>query len=123
MKRPIFIISSIATLAIAAPAMACEMHGGGYTGGAFGMNWQSYTPRASYTDPAQANEDFLGISTEENYTPLPKKPKTKPSFSSAASDAAQRARSRLTKNSETKSAKPVNNKPPTVQKASLDSNR
>lgn len=107
----------------AGSAMACDMHGAGYTGGAFGMNWQSYSPRASYTDPALDNTEFPDISVDQNYTPLPKKAKTKPSFSTAASDAAQRARLRLTKENAKDSAKPVNNKPPSVQKASLDSNR
>ena len=122
MKHTISILAPIAILAFAAPAMACDMHGGGYNGGAFGMNWTSYSPQASYTDPAFTDSEYSDFSSERNYTPLPKTPRAKPSFSSAATDAAEKARLRLVK-SETKSdTKPGKTKSEVVQKTSLESN-
>ena len=67
------------------------MHGAGY-GSPFGMQWKSYNPSVSMTDPAL-----------EMATPPPAAAK-KPSFSTAADRASKKALAK--RDAETKSDKP-----------------
>jgi len=108
----------------AAPAMACEMHGGGF--GAFGnqgANWKAYNPRAYNTDPS-----FLDGVDETLMTPVPAA-KPRPSFSNAANRAAMIAKARVAKkakDADKKEAKEANKKDAkdaVVKKAALNADR
>ena len=80
---------SALVLALAAPAFACDMHGGGWFGTS-SAHWQNFNPQATYQDPA-----FLGDSEANNqFTPLPVRP-AKPSFSNAADRASKAAKAKL----------------------------
>lgn len=114
MFRPLTITALIATTtAITAPAMACDMHGGGFGFGNPNANWQSYSPRTSTTDPA-----FLGQSDDEAYliTPVPAE-KPRPSFSNAANRASLIAKARHAKKIKEDKSKPAEEKP--IKKAAL----
>ena len=98
----------MASLSLGGVASACDMHGGGF--GAFGMgnaNWQSYTPMASKTDPAFADQTVVPLE------------KSKPSFSNAANMAALKAKARMAKKKQDKPAKMSDDKA-VVKKATLD---
>jgi len=105
----------------AAPALACDMHGGGFGSGAFGMNWQKYSPQASTIDPALERALAESLAKDEGYTPVPQAAPKKPSFSSVASRASQRALTRRAKAEKTEKRKPQTSETPSVKKASLDS--
>jgi len=113
--------------AMAAPAMACDMHGGGmhFTPAS---QWKSFSPRASSIDPAYLdNEDrsFLG----DTSTPLdavPPAPKARPSFSSAADRASRAAKTRIMmvgdsqKDDEASTKRPMTSEEETARNASLN---
>ena len=105
-------------VAFAAPASACEMHGGGF--GAFGnqgAHWKAFNPRAYDADPA-----FDGVD-ETLMTPVPPA-RTRPSFSNAANRAAMIAKARVArKNKEAQNQeaeKKEAEKDDIVKKVSLD---
>jgi len=119
------VAKSLAVLSIlavsAAPALACDMHGGGFGSGAFGMNWQKYSPQASTIDPALERALAESLSKDEGYTPVPQAAPKKPSFSSVASRASRRALTRRAKAEKTKKPDTNMSETPSIKKASLDS--
>jgi len=104
----------IATSAMALPAYACGMHGGGFGFGNPNASWESYNPRSFTTDPA-----LLGNEDASLVTPMPAQ-KARPSFSNVANRAALLAKSRMAKKAKDKQEKTSKEKP--IQKAALDLN-
>ena len=103
-------------VALAAPASACEMHGGGF--GVFGnqgASWKAYNPRAYNADPA-----FDGVD-ENLMTPVPPA-KARPSFSNVANRAAMIAKARVAKKAQEAEKKEAA-KTAVVKKVSLDADR
>ena len=78
--------------ALAMPAAACDMHGGGGFFGQFnGASWSDYTPPASESDLEDSASEWE--KRNASFTPLPK-PK-KPTFSKFSSRASAAAKARL----------------------------
>ena len=85
----------IASLSMGGMASACDMHGGGGYGG-FGMRnaqWQAYSPRVSFTDPAFSEDSLESPLPAQDVPPA----KAKPSFSNAANMASFKAKARVAK--------------------------
>ena len=110
-----------ATSALALPAHACDMHGGGGFGfGNPNANWQAYNPRVSTQDPALWNENTEQASL---MTAVPTE-KARPSFSNAANRAALLAKARLVKKTKGQDDKaPKTPKEAIIKKASLNADR
>jgi hypothetical protein len=122
MKNVFTPFAALSILAVsAAPALACDMHGGGFGGGAFGMNWQKYSPQASSIDPAFERALAESLGKNEGYTPVRQAVPKKPSFSSVASRASQRALTRRAKAEKTEKPETKTSETPSVKKVSLDS--
>lgn len=87
------VITSLFVLgAMATPAVACDMHGGGGFHGGFGMKWQPYTPTPSYDD--SRSSQYVSTADEIN-TAKTVAAKKRPSFSNAAKTASARAKLKL----------------------------
>lgn len=114
-------LTSLALSLLAVPAMACEFHGGTGWFQAPASQWQNFNPRASFEDPAFADDN----AEEDDFTPFPARAK-KPSFSNAADRASKAAKARLAMTNDRKKAKskPVEEKKPEliVREVSLETN-
>jgi len=102
--RILISLSAFSVLAIALPAAACDMHGGG--GGMFnqlsGASWQHYTPNDD-ADALTIEEQLVKWHAESEAKLEAPKPR-KPSFASASNRAVIAAKARLAKKPESASA-------------------
>ncbi len=85
---------------MAVPTLACDFHGAGF-GGFYGGGWKPYSPAASLIDPAMNDQiDDTGFAGEnfgepQSSTFVPAmRPPPKPTFSSVAVRASERALAR-----------------------------
>ena len=76
----------VATLVLPVGAMACDRHGG-YYNPMSGADWRTYTPQASYMDPALMESEWEDRET----VPAARPERPKPKFSFVASRASERA--------------------------------
>ncbi|MGB6231499.1 MAG: hypothetical protein WBF53_15395 [Litorimonas sp.] len=93
MKKTVLSGLTLLALGVAAPAVACEFHGAGWTPTS---SWQNFSPIGSFQDSFENGEySDLGNSFSAPETRAVPPQRVKPSFSNAADRAARRAKTLL----------------------------
>jgi hypothetical protein len=92
MMRTVLSGLALSTALLALPAAACDMHGVNGMHWTPMSQWQNFSPRQSFIDPAFANDDEMRQDTVPTTVP-PARPR--PTFANAANKAALSAKSKL----------------------------